>query len=416
MMDGGVSAKPRVLVICPKYFPVAEGLGHYTTEFCRHLSRVVEVAIWTSRDRGPVTPASGHPPPASVKLIDSVKRWAFWGPFASLRGALAFEPDEILIQFVPNMYAPKSGINFTLVLLAWHLARRAQARGKGHVAVMFHELWYPFGWQPKALVLHLSHRAMAFGVALAARDIFCSTERNASEVRRLLGPLSRSIHVLPVGSSLERDPAPAPLERPRDERLKLAIFGSLHQSKNTELVLETIREASRESPWKLELTIVGPTLPELCQAMPELASWLEKDVHVAGQLEADEAADCLAAQDFLVAYFQDGVSTRRTTLMAALCEGVPVVTTWRDFSDPVFRDRPFVTLLSCDEAAFRDEFVALMRSRERPFARVSRDEVRSFYREHFSWSAIVRRFTELSGLAAPNGQVEARGAQPSSRL
>ncbi|HEX6277293.1 MAG TPA: glycosyltransferase [Polyangiaceae bacterium] len=411
MVDGGGgSAKPRVLVICPKYFPVAEGLGHYTTEFCRHLARLVEVGVWTSSDRGPVTKASGHPPPASVRLIDTVKRWTRGGPFASLESALAFDPDEILVQFVPNMYAPKSGINFSLVLLAWHLARRAQARGKGHVSVMFHELWYPFGWQPKALVLHLSHRAMALGVALASKDIFCSTERNASEVRRLLGPLTRPIHVLPVGSSLERDPAPKPPERPADDRLKLAIFGSLHQSKNTELVLETIRQAARESPWKLELTIVGPTLEELCTAMPALASWLESDVHVAGALEADAAADCLAAQDFLVAYFQDGVSTRRTTLMAALCEGVPVVTTWRDISDPVFRDRPFVTLLSCDEDAFRSEFVALMRSRERPFARVSRDDVRAFYREHFSWGAIVRRFTELSGLEVPNARVEARRA------
>jgi glycosyltransferase involved in cell wall biosynthesis len=410
MVDGcGEGAKPRVLVICPKYFPVAEGLGHYTTEFCRHLSRLVDVGVWTSRDRGPLTKASGHPPPAAVRLIDSVKRWTFGGPFASAGNALEFDPDAILIEFVPNMYAPKSGINFSLVLLAWKLARRAQLRGRGQVSVMFHELWYPFGWQPKALVLHLAHRAMVLGVALASKEIFCSTSRNVSEVRRMLGPLSPPIHVLPVGSSLEREDARTPLERPADERLKLGIFGSLHQSKNTELVLETIREACRESPWKLELTIVGPTLEELCKAMPELASWLESEVHVAGPLEADEAADCLAAQDFLVAYFQDGVSTRRTTLMAALCEGVPVVTTWREVSDVVFRDRPFVKLLSSDERAFRAEFVAFMRSRERPFAGVSREEVRSFYREHFSWGSIVRRFAELSGLEAPKGRVDVRG-------
>jgi glycosyltransferase involved in cell wall biosynthesis len=390
-------------VICPKYFPVAEGLGHYTTEFCRHLARLVDVGIWTSRDRGPVTRASGHPPPAAITVFDSVRRWTLGGPFASASSALAFDPDRILVQFVPNMYAPKSGINFGLVLLAWHLARRAKARGKGHVSVMFHELWYPFGWQPKALVLHLSHRAMVLGVALASKDIFCSTARNASEVRRLLGPLSRPIHVLPVGSSLERDQRPERAARRDDGRLKLAIFGSLHLSKNTELVLETIRQASRESPWKIELTIVGPTLDELHRAMPDLAPWLAEEVNVAGQLEADEAADCLAAQDFLVAYFQDGVSTRRTTLMAALCEGTPVVTTWRDVSDAVFRDRPFITLLSCDEDAFRREFVALMRSRERPFSSVSRDEVRAFYREHFSWDSVVQRFTELSGIRATGG-------------
>ena len=398
MVQGGEPAKPKVLVICPKYFPVPEGLGHYTTEFCRHLSRLVNVGVFTSRDRGPLTQASGRPPPDDIELIDGVERWTWAGPFRSLGRALRVDPDEILVEFVPNMYSPKSGINLSLVALASYLGLRARVRRKGHVGVMFHELWYPFGWDPKSLVLHLAHRCMVFGVAVASTNVFCSTSRNASEVRRVLGPISRPIHVLPVGSSLERDEATPEPERSLDGRLKLAIFGSLHVSKNAPLVLGALHEAWQKSPWKLEITIIGPTLGELCDAAPELATWLEKDVRVAGPLAADEAADCLAAQDFLVAYFQDGVSTRRTTLMAALCEGTPVVTTWREVSDDVFRGRPFIELLSADDGAFKDELVALVSRAERPFAGVSREQVRSFYREQFSWSAIVRRYVELSGM------------------
>jgi glycosyltransferase involved in cell wall biosynthesis len=391
-------------VICPKYFPIADGLGHYTTEFCRHLAERAEVAIWTSRDRGRVEKASGHPP-GQVTLIDTVKRWTWGGPFASVRRALDFGPDKILVEFVPFMYTPRGGINFSLVFLAWFLAARARVVGRGRVQVMFHELWYPFAWRPKDALLHLAHRCMVFGVGVASEDVFCSTPYGVDVVRRRLWPFQRETHLLPVASSLERDGASAPSPRPPDDVLRLAIFGSLHAGKNASLVFEAVREASRASPWKLELTIIGPTREELYAEFPEWGAWLDDTARVAGPLDSDEAADCLASQDFLVAYFQDGVSTRRTTLMAAFCEGLPAVTTWGVMSDETFRNRPFLKLLPCEGSPFVRELVALLTSSERPFAGVSRDDVRSFYRQRFSWSSIIRRYMELSRLAPRTGPV-----------
>ena len=403
MNDGReCSHKPRVLVICPKYFPIADGLGHYTTEFCRHLDRVLDVAVWTSKHRGSVERASGSAP-ERVAVIATVEHWSWGGPFLSLRNALRFEPDKILIEFVPFMYAPRGGINFGLVALGAVLAFRSRVRGKGDVQVMFHELWYPFAWKPKPFVLHLAHRLMVFGLATLSHEIFCSTTRFASGVRETLGPWRRPIHVLPVGSALERD-TESPRPEPTHGRvLKLALFGPLHESKNVRLVLQAIRDAQRSSPWEIQLTIIGPTLDELRAAMPDLGQWLDSSVQVEPRLAPEQAAACLASQDFFVAYFQDGVSTRRTTLMAALCEGLPVVTTWRDVSDDVFLQRPFLKLLSPDEETFRNELVAFLSSSERPFSGVSRDEVRGFYRRHFSWSSIVRRYVEASGLRNVEG-------------
>jgi glycosyltransferase involved in cell wall biosynthesis len=351
-----------------------------------------------------VEEASG-PPPGEVTLIDTVKRWTWGGPFASVRGALGFDPDKILVEFVPFMYTPRGGINFSLVFLAWFLAARARVTGKGHLQVMFHETWYPFAWRPKDAVLHLAHSCMVFGIGVASDDVFCSTPYSVDVVRRRLWPFRRETHLLPVGSSLERESVPANDTRPVDGVLRFAIFGSLHAGKNAAVVFEAVREASRTSPWKLELTIIGPTREELHAEFPEWTGWLDGAARVAGPLSADDAADCLASQDFFVAYFSDGVSTRRTTLMAAFCEGLPVVTTWGVMSDETFRNRSFLKLLPNDGSAFVRELVDLLTSSERPFEGVSRNDVRSFYRERFSWSSIIRRYTELSRLAPRTGPV-----------
>jgi hypothetical protein len=159
-----------------------------------------------------------------------------------LRDALRFRPDRILIEFVPFMYSPRGGINFGLVVLAARLALGARIRGSGRVQVMFHELWFPFAWRPKDMLLHMAHRSMVLGLAMLSDDIFCSTTRFAREVRDVLGPIRRPVHVLPVGSSLERDETPRRPPRDRDETLRVALFGSLHVSKNAPLVARAIHE------------------------------------------------------------------------------------------------------------------------------------------------------------------------------
>ena len=393
--------KPKVLVVSPKYFPVEEGLGHYTTEFCRHLAKVADVAVWTTRTDGAVGTASGHPP-GRVELIDNVRRWNRLGPFAALRRALRFEPDTILIQFVPFMYSERGGINFSLVALALFLAARGRLLRKGHVEVMFHELWYPFSWRPKDAFMHVAHRLMVFGTTVAASRTFCATTLFVALVERNARPFKRSIEYLAVGSNLEREHESPHAEDPRrsPDELRVGLFGSAHPSKKLPMVLRALHAAARAGPRRLKLVVIGVSRDAVCAAAPDLADWIESEVNVAGALEANEAADRLGTLDFLVSYFSDGVSSRRGSLLAALCEGVPVVTTWAEWSDEVFRERAFVKLLHCDEGAFAAELCDFLASAERPFSGVTREAVREFYRQNFSWRAIVDRYAALSGLAA----------------
>lgn len=397
--EHGSDERPKILVVCPKYYPVEEGLAHYTTEFSRHLARRFRVAVWTS-----TTSAGVDHGAYGVEVIPNVERWNFLGPFFRLGPALRFDPDRVVIQFVPFMYAPRGGINFSLVLLVAFLAARGRVRGRGAVQIMFHETWFPAFRNPKALLMHVAHRAMAFGVSIVARQSFCSTFVSARMIKTQLRPFVRHVHVLFVGSNLERDVRPS-APRPA-EPLKVCIFGSTHPSKNVPLVLRSLHEAQARAEKPFELTVVGLTLEELVHEAPELESWLTNDVRVTGMLNAEAAADCLGEQDLAVCYFTDGVSGRRGSMLAALCEGTPIVTTVRDYTDPVFYGQRAVTLLSHEDDEFRAGLVALLAGPERPFAGVSRAEVREFYDQHFSWSAIVERYAHLSGLDQPVGAAE----------
>lgn len=396
-MSGAAGARastaPRVLVICPKYFPTEEGLAHYTTEFCRHLARHCEVAVWTSQVSAEVDHGA-----VGVEVLGNVRRWTLGGPFLALAPALRFDPDRVLIEFVPFMYAERGGINLTLVAVAWFWKLRRSWRGKGDVEVMFHEVWFPFSWDARAAVMHVLHRCMAFGVSLAAERSFCSTGFSARLVKAQLGPFVRAVHVLFVGSNLERHERPAPSVPLPGAPLKVCIFGSVHPSKNVPLVLRALHAAQTRAPRSLAVTVIGLSLAEVVRQAPELKGWLETQVTVTGHLPAEAAADELARQDLAVCYFSDGVSGRRGSMLAALCEGTPIVTTFRESTDPTFAGQRALTLLSADPQQFERELVALLTAKDRPFAGVSRDEVRRYYDENFSWRAIVERYLELSGL------------------
>jgi len=388
-MSNTSASRPRVLVISPLYYPDEEGLAHYTTEFCRHLQQDADVTVLT----GVRAAETG---PGGVLVLPWLERWDLAGLLLALGRARFIRPDRILIQFVPFMYARRGGINFAIVAAAAVAALHARMGGNGGVQIMFHELWHWRSSRPRELAMHLAHRTMVVGLCLAARDVFCATERFASEVRDALGGVERPIHLLAVGSNLERAESALRPRPPHDGPLRVGLFGSLHASKNVPMVLRALQRASARAKGRIKVSVIGLERRELSSAVPDLADWLDAEATVTGWVTADQAAAKLAEQDFLVSYFQDGVSSRRGSLLAALCEGVPVVTTWRDVSDTVFLDQPWVKLLSCDAEEFGAQLETFLTSAERPFAGVTAAEVRKFYDAHFSWRALVQRYLDIS--------------------
>jgi glycosyltransferase involved in cell wall biosynthesis len=115
-------------------------------------------------------------------------------------------------------------------------------------------------------------------------------------------------------------------------------------------------------------------------------------VYAAGELPAGAAAAHLRACDLLLQPYPDGVSVRRTSLMAGLALGVPVATTYGPSTEPVWRDG-LVALAPADDAA------ALVAAAERqlgdPAARRRLGERgRAAYQARFSIDCTIRTLRE----------------------
>jgi glycosyltransferase involved in cell wall biosynthesis len=105
---------------------------------------------------------------------------------------------------------------------------------------------------------------------------------------------------------------------------------------------------------------------------------------------------CLAISTLLAAPFSDGVSSRRSSVMAALEHAVPVVTTKGNNTDAVFDGGAVVLTRADDPAEFVSAVVQMLDDVD------AQREVglrgRCLWERFFSWPAIVARLE--SGLSA----------------
>jgi glycosyltransferase involved in cell wall biosynthesis len=110
-------------------------------------------------------------------------------------------------------------------------------------------------------------------------------------------------------------------------------------------------------------------------------STLSGRVTATGALEVDAVADKLRSCDLLVQPYADGVSTRRTTVMAGLALGVPIATNDGHLTESVWRERDIVELASTPDGVVAAAETVL---RDLPRAILRAERGRAYYRERFS--------------------------------
>ena len=106
---------------------------------------------------------------------------------------------------------------------------------------------------------------------------------------------------------------------------------------------------------------------------------LHDRIHARSDLPAAEVASHLAACDLLLQPYLDGVSSRRTSVMAGLALGKAIVTTHGPATEKVWRDQLLVACAESDSEAAVEQLLA------GPSARCTLGErARLGYERHFS--------------------------------
>jgi len=320
----------RWAVLTGEYPPDPGGVSDYTRLVARGLAAAGdEVRVFAPPQRGKGDAAD---PGVAVHRLPGR-----FGPrsLTELGQLLVREPrpDRILLQYVPHAFGFKA-MNLPFALWVARRLRRAAP-----VWVMFHEVVTPFRWWPVThAVLGAVTRVMARLVAGAADRVFVSIPDWGRRLGRL-SPRARPAEWLPVPCTLDANPDPADAAAARgrykpDRGFLVGHFGTFG-SPIAGLVGPAAAELLGLSSGVTVLFVGRGSdrfRDDFAAAHPDFAD----RVAATGELPPGAVSAHLRACDLLLQPFPDGVSSRRTSAMAGLANGVPVVTNLGALSEPLW--------------------------------------------------------------------------------
>ena len=292
----------------------------------------------------------------------------------------------VLLQYVPNALGAR-GMNLRFCF--W--LRRLSAAGVD-VRVMFHEPYFYYSvtrpWRNAAAAVQ---RVMARVLIQASSTVYLSTET----WRRFLEPLAtlRRSEVLPIPSSI---PSGAPAEAIARFRSEFAAdgaplvghFGTYGDHVGAELFkwLPTVVSAAPAA----RLVLIGARSTEFLERFRIGYPGIAARAHATGRLQGAVVSAALAACDLLVQPYPDGITTRRTSMMAGLKNGVPVVSTAGALTEGFWDHTGAVALVRPDDLASAATTVARLLSNPEERRELAR-RGEEMYARYFSMPQTIAR-------------------------
>lgn len=255
------------------------------------------------------------------------------------------EPGVVLLQYVPNALGSR-GAN--LGFCRWLLTRR---RAGVDVRVMFHEPYFYFSiHKPWRNALAVIQRRMAATLIQASSRIYVSSE----SWRRCLEPYGAASDTvaLPIPSTIPDKPPAAAIETAR-QRFGgsgpiVGHFGTFGDHIAHELLPVALKLLELNSDTRLAL--IGDRSEQFRQVLAARAVRAGTRCVATGRLPADAVAAALQACDVLIQPYPDGVTTRRTTVMAGLRNGVATITTDGVLTESLWRETRAAALVPVGDA------------------------------------------------------------------
>ncbi len=231
---------------------------------------------------------------------------------------LQTKPFRLLVQYVPQMFGCR-GMNLPFCFWLSSLRRY-------HPWVMFHEVASP--WEKAHLakqnLLAAMQRIMAWLVLRHSQRVFVSIPKWGPML-----PSGHRVEWLPIPSNLPvtiastvRETIRATIAPPGS--ILLGHFGTYGGA--VARLLSAILPELLAGHENRHVLLLGRNSVRFAKELQCSRPALAHRIFSAGEQPADTAAAYLSACDLLVQPFPDGASSRRTSLMAGLALGVPIVT------------------------------------------------------------------------------------------
>lgn len=291
-------------------------------------------------------------------------------------------PKRLFVQWVPHGYGYRS---MNLQFCYW-LKNRAAKHGDS-VELMVHEPYLAFGegsWKQAGVAA--VHRLMTRLLMKAATRVWISIPAWEERLRPYAMGRQISFRWLPVMSNVDivSDPVSVQAIRARyanNGNQIVGHFGTYDLNIAGRLATSIPLLLAENSG--CDILLLGRGSEAMRNALLASHPQLAERIHASGTLSSRELSMHLKTCDVLMQPYVDGVSSRRTSVMAGLSHGVPVVTTKGKFTEPIWSESDAVMLTRVDDTAALVRQTAGLLSDESERRRLG-DAGALLYREHFS--------------------------------
>ncbi len=378
----------NVCMISGSYPPMEDGVGDYTQILFHALrQRLKGTLLLTTR-------TSESEDRTGDGIFGVVDKWRFRSLPGIVRRMQTAKPGIVHIQYPAGGYGKNPAANFLPMLLRIALP-------KTKVVSTIHEF---------------SNKTLKGKLRLLISIVACHKmiivdQRYKRDIKKFWPFVgNRTVHI-PVGSNL-----PDPLQPNESDVRKLrnslgiaetapviSYFGVIRPGKGIEFLLNASHKALQKYP-EAKLLFIGRIYEnyyeQSIKGMIE-DEQLGSNVIFTGSCEQSEIPLYFALADMCVLPFEDGVSTKRTSFMAALQHNLPTITTKGDFLPDGLVDYENVILVKYgDEAALSDKMIRLIEDGDlRGKLRSNAGEVLGNY----SWNNIAEKNINVYRSLTPKG-------------
>ncbi len=377
----------KIAILCPEYPPHPGGVADHCAKLAAELSRQnCKIKIFTSEnsptEQDSISFQTVSRPWDTKKIDKIIEHLKIW------------DPDYVLIQYVPYLYSPHF-YGIQPLLPFW--IKKIKSQTGCPVALIAHELHYPIGITPDRLLIGTSQFAQFLGLVLISDHVFFSYETPYQNYKKMIPWKKSSFSWLPVGANIEPSKEKFKLDLKIENKKFMLQFGGNHPTRLFDYTFQALEEANKKS--HTELYFIGISNQEI-QPLIEKSKFrhLHTHIHALGYLSADETSYYIQKSNLILAPFLDGISTRRGSVMAAFAHGKPVITTRGYFTDQSLDWEQFCMITDAKDPRLFSQTAAEVLFSPEKLKKLSEAALKK-YQNSFSWPVIgIEIIQKLRGI------------------
>ena len=293
-----------------------------------------------------------------------------------------FLPSAVCLQYYPHAFPGGDG----RAVIGW--LRNLRRRGVPVITTM-HAIWPPLNGSLRRAGARFVLRRQARRFITHSSHVVCTQERNIRELAEAGLIDANRVRLIPVGSNIERGELP-PMEARSAHTLTL--FGqpaAFHGP--TMLAIAALLARRRGS---VTLRWLNRSKDEARRVWSGALGLPDTDVEFFGGLDIPHASAVLVSGHLALAPYVDGVSTRRTTLVAHLQHGRPVAGTDGESTGVLLRDQRALLLSPVGDVEGFIRHVERLLDDPAAGAMMAK-AARALYEAEFAWPRIAAAYTSL---------------------